>query len=229
MDKKEKRLINLLQDVYATQESEIQCDAASTQMIQSAQRQLTDKASQQQFPELWHHFTVCSDCWHEYKMLFDMIHLEETDQLELPQTIPPLPDRNNSPRWSMQEVITRIFPGFSPNLAVNPVRSWGEQDFRPVEVTLDDQFSLELSIGIHEANAELRDLSGYVHTDDEQQEVKLEGISIWLLAGDEGPVIQEETLDDLSEFVFFGIAPGQYALRFQMAKNDFVVSAINVP
>ena len=107
MKEEEKRLIKMLQDVFATEEDEIQCDAASIQMIQSAEAQLSDEASQKRFPELWRHFRVCSDCRREYRMLNDMIHLEETGQLEL-------------------------------------------------------------DVGIHEANGDLRDLFGSILIDDEQ-------------------------------------------------------------
>jgi hypothetical protein len=228
MNEEEKRLTKMLEDVFATQESEIYCDAASTQMIQSAQMQLSDEKSQQRFPELWHHFRVCSDCQEEYRMMHDMIHLEETGQLEYPQVIPPVPDRQHSPRWSLQDAISRIFPGFPPSLASALAR--GEDlGVEPAEIALEDQVRLELDVGIHETNQDLRDLFGNVLTDNERLEARLEGTPIWLQLEADGPIIQEEALDEFGDFSFTGIAPGQYALRLQITGKMFIVSDINVP
>lgn len=230
MNSEEQRLINMLQDVFATQENEIQCEAASTQMIQSAQAQLSDEVSQQRFPQLWQHFRVCSDCQREYRMMQDMIHLEETGQLEYPQSVPPVPTRNQSPRWSLKDVISRIFPGFSPTLAPDPTRSnavtSGEElNFEPVEISLDDQLSLEFSVDVSSTDSQLRNLYGIVDKDGET----FEGSPVWLHEGNDGPVVQETALDMFGDFSLMSITPGQYALRLKIERKTYVVLNIALP
>lgn len=226
MTNEKKRLVRMVHDIFTTQEDEIQCDAASTQMVLATEAKLSEEESQKRFPQLWRHFRVCSDCLHEYRMLQDMIHLEETGQLDYPEVVPPVPKRNQPADWSppnVIDVISRIFPGFSPSLV--PALTRGDAiDIEPVEMDMDDQVRLALSVDIHEAEPDLRDLFGTIVKEDES----LAGSPVQLQLEKEGPVIQETALDESGDFYFSAMKTGQYTLRFQVGEQVYTVSNIDL-
>jgi hypothetical protein len=88
MHKKQGSLARLVQDMFETQDEEIQCEEAGVLIGRSADALLSDEDSQKQYPALWRHFHFCSNCAEEYALAMELARLEAAGQLEQPTLAP---------------------------------------------------------------------------------------------------------------------------------------------
>jgi hypothetical protein len=223
---KQKGIVHLLQDVFATKDHEIHCDQTTILMARSIHEQLSEDEGRRQYPELWHHFHFCPNCAQEYQMLGELVRLEANQQLVHPWHIPLPPDEGKPARWGFpNNVIQTLFPGFSFALATDArlVR----QEREVVEVSLaQSSVLIEFDVASHGDEAQLYDLFCYVSVTDEALCDYVDGALVWVQLGDDGPAIQEKALDELGEVTFARLPAGKYALRLQLAGQTYAVTGI---
>lgn len=246
-----KGLSRLLKDIYATDIREIQCNKAMEKTVNSVYASLSEEQSRQQYPYLWLHFRFCPHCRQEYQMLRDLVEMEKSGQLEYPTHIPPPPDQGKPARWPFpKNVIPLLFPGFSFALSkpaaasrardreFHPVRRHARRrEFEPVDVSLAQQSTslsspavqIEFDLAAKGDETQLYELSCAIKPTDEALKDNVDGALAWLQLGDEGPAIQEKALNDFGYVTFTDLQAGQYALRFQLAKQTYGVTGIVLP
>lgn len=223
-------LTSAVNRVFGTTGHEISCDAASIFMAQAVDARLSEESSQQQYPELWQHFQFCPDCAAEYEMLFDLAAAIDVETATA-VNIPPRPKtETNTLRQQIQQTFQAIFPGFVPQVAAALTRG-DDLAFEPVELTIDNQLTLELDVGVNEDDPTLRDL--YCHLSARTREIEnaLEGSTASLsLEADDISILQEESISQLGDVSFTGLtAVTTYILRFQLANNLYEISGIQMP
>ncbi|MCP5094060.1 MAG: hypothetical protein GY943_00755 [Chloroflexi bacterium] len=230
MNKRNKKISNLVTDIFETQADEIQCDEAGNQMARAVYANLGDDGTRQTFARLWHHLKVCSNCAQEFSLLQEVVTAETAVSSTPPPQTPPVPDNGRFPRLStLKNAISIQFPGFSAQLGHALTRG-EEMLVAPTAVPFPHTpITLELDVAINETNPQQRDLFLTIIANEINLRNQLEGASIWLQLGDEGPITQEQTLDELGDTAFSNLRPGRYALRLTLAKQHFVVSNITLP
>lgn len=229
MTGKEQDISKFLQDIFAANDEEIQCSEAGTQMIQSANADLTQEASQARYPALWQHFRVCSDCAREYDLLLALTNLEATGKLEQPAHIPPPPDEGKPALWRRAKAaVTAVFPGFTPELAAAVTRGH-DPLFAPITVSVwNERLFVEFDVALHENDQQYRDLYITMTSEDEGLANLLDGIPLWLQVNDEGPAVYQEILLE-ADAVFRHVSPGTYTLRWQVAGQECAVTNVDLP
>lgn len=236
MDHEQQQLAKLVTDIYATDPTEIHCETAGDLMVLSAEADLTEAESRQQYPALWRHFQVCADCRREYQMMVDLIQLERSTQMATLPVVPPAPmPTNNRSFWqAVGETMQTVFGGFDSALpaAVSRGESLGVE---PVTVLLADGLTtVEVDVEANERDAEQRDLFCHVErvdpaTGDPVDESALEATPIWLQVGDDGPILAEQALDDFGDTFFTALAPGGYTLWLRLRGQVYAVHRLLIP
>jgi hypothetical protein len=225
----QERFSRLVRHIYTTQSDEIQCDQAADLMVLSTAALLSGEESRQQYPALWRHLERCVDCAAEYRMLLELTQMDVEGALPPAVAIPPVPAREQraSVQW-LQDALTVLFPGFSPALSSALAR--GETlGLEPVLMPLSGNISLELDVDRNATDPSHRDLFCRVEAADPALLLDLEGTPLWLQVEDEGPVVQEQVLDDLGGAIFSALQPGVYNLYLQMNRQVYVVRALVLP
>ena len=230
MEEKETNpLRKLLDDVQATTVNELQCDQAEILMAQSTHDGLSEEASKRQYPLLWQHFQFCPDCAEEYQMLVALTEMERSGELQRPLQIPPIPDgRKTSLLNKIKETLTQQFPGFQPAVAIAVQRGGGSLEMEPVEVGLDDDYAILFDLTSDEEDAAYRHLYGTLLVENDELLTACEGNPVWLQLMD-GKVIQEKSINELGDFVFSHINPGNYQIRLGFSSHEFIITDISVP
>ena len=178
MKEQEKALRKLVEDIYTTQELEIQCEEAGIQMVLSADAQLADEASRRQYPALWHHMRFCSDCRSEYEVLGELARLEAEGRLVRPARIP-RPPSLEPPASRLKNIVSALFPGFS--LAPAALQRSLAMGSKPVTVILGaGELTVDISVAASEAAPESRDVFCAVTAAHEALSAAIEGAIAWL-------------------------------------------------
>ncbi len=100
MNESQEAEIRMLKRVLATRDDEIDCERAEILADICAAQLLSDDESRQRYPDLWHHFYVCRDCFVDYRELLNSAQREVTGELIQPTVIPPVPtSKTNLPNW----------------------------------------------------------------------------------------------------------------------------------
>jgi hypothetical protein len=236
-------LTRLVQDVFMTESDEIQCEAASVQMILCAEALLSNAEAQRQYPDLWRHFHFCTNCAEEYELLMELAQQETAGQLERPAKIPALPSKDPSPMrgvqtpakdslpvWEqIQEAFKARFPGFRSELAGGLTRGL-PADMELVEVTLaEGQITVELGVDNSENNPTLRRLFCIIQAADSKLAARFDGSLVWLQAEGEDAVSQEQTLNELGDATFDEVRPGPYTLGLHLADQVYTIENVVIP
>ncbi len=234
MSKEYNELRRLVNNIYVAQDDDIQCDKATTLMMQSAEATLPDEISRKQFPALWSHFEVCADCVREYTMLVRLAQLEAAAQLPQLKQFPPPPSKDHGRKWAtVKDTIAKTMTGFAamPEWAFRQHKGVPQgTGFEPVIIELEtEKAQIELIADMNTLNHENYDLICTVEILDAAWNVFLEGTPIQLQQGVDGPIIQEETLDELGELAFANLAAGEYTLRLSLGGREYAVTNINLP
>lgn len=231
MNKSDRNMNRLLQDIWATEEGEIACDAAAILMARAAAVPLSDELARRQYPELFHHFRFCSACAAEYKMLMELAGALVANELTTPASLPPLPAPGQPTIWQYaHDAIIALFPSFSPSLAQQVLRGGDTLNFDPVAVILaEGAIQVDFDLEVDEGNPALRQLHGTVFVTNTEVQAKLEESPVWLQVGSEGPAIHTSRLNDLGDFTFNHLLPGQYSLRLHLAGQEYIITHINIP
>lgn len=227
-------LFRLINDIYMSQEDDIGfgCDAAAASMERCAEGLLSDEGSRAQYPKLWRHFHFCQDCADEYQMLMDIALLEAAGGLIKAKSLPPIPteQRTGFSSWfqDAKEAISALFTGFTMQPAT--VRRSTTLMVEPVEIELDEgNLILTFDVTANSKETQLRDMHCFVETEDEALEEILEFAPVWLQKGPDGPVIQEQALNDTGDVTFSFLSPGHYTFRLYLAKQEYVVENLVLP
>lgn len=222
----------LVEDIFNTQDDEIQCDEARILIARCTQVLLTADESRCQYPALWHHFRFCPDCAEEYGLAMELARQEEDGQLQRPAHIPPLPDKDSSSiRDWVASVVVTAFPGFPPLSTGAGALVRGEASIaEPVDVILSESvLCLTLDVVVNEWDNDLRDLFCTISSIDQAPYATMEGVPVWLLLGGEGPPVSEQALDELGDVAFPRLRPGLYALRLDLEGQAYIVTDIELP
>lgn len=232
MSDKQKPITHLVRDIFITQDNEIQCEQAQIQIVRSLQGAalLSEEASRQQFPLLWHHFRFCPHCARDYKMFRELTRADAAGMLDYPTHVPSRPDLNDASIWSRaKDAISALFPGFAPTMSLTLQRG-ASLDIEPTEVLLNDgEVSVSFDLEVHENDPARRDLFCTVVSQEEALEENLEGCLICLQLGYKGPVVHEEALDLFGEVTFSAVQPGRYTWQLNLAGQVYAVLGLELP
>lgn len=228
MDETERNLRRLIDDIFTTEEDELSCDRALVSMAQSVDMGLDENASRRRFPALWHHFRFCPDCAAEYEMLLSLVQAESEQLLPATLAIPPRPGGKQPTHWRFEHsAITALFSGFSFSQAATRLRSEeGERKAPPINM---GPLVIQLGVAPNEEHSGSYDVFCTVTTSDDALLVLLMGTSVWLQQGEEGPVVQEQQLDEFGETHFVTVLPGRYTVRLQIADQTYGLYRVDVP
>lgn len=228
MDETERSLRRLMEDIFITEQDELYCDRALAYMAQSVDMGLDETASRRRFPALWHHFRFCPDCIVEYDMLLALAHADSEQILPTTLKIPPRPGSKQPTRWLFDhKAITARFPGFGLSQAAPHFRGEeGERHSLPIHL---GALLIQLGVTSDEAQPDRYDIFCTIATSDDSLAAMLIGISVWLQQGEEGPVVQEQQLDEFGETHFAAVLPGRYTVRLQVADQTYGLHQVDVP
>lgn len=225
-------VFRLVHDIYAVQDDDIACDEAAIQMDRSTEELLSDEQSRLQFPLLWRHFRLCQDCMEEYQMLIEIARLEAAGGLKKPDKIPPRP-REVQPLfdWShLKDAITALFSGFTMPLQPAAVLRNTALTFEPVELELDDgNLIMTFDLVSNSTDSQLWDLHCWVESEEEAVEEMFEFAPVWLQRGAEGPVVQEQALNELGDVIFSFLSPDHYTFGLYLAGQEYIVHNLVLP
>jgi hypothetical protein len=222
----ETTLRRLVGDIFATRDDEVQCREAANLIARCSDALLTDAEVRQRYPQLWHHFTLCSDCAREYLAVMALARNEAEDHLSQINPTPPVPAETEAPLQETEGTHALLFVGFSPAAAAAVTRG-EEQVVEPVTVTFpDDDVRITLDVAPAAVDPQHRDLYCTVAT---PEGYTPEGASIWLQTSEQQTVVAEQTLDDLGDALFEAIAPGTYDLRLYLAGKEYRIAQIDIP
>lgn len=226
MTKQTNNLNRLVQDIFATQTDEIQCDAAAVEMVRASTQPLSAEELQTQYPRLAQHLQFCIDCAQEYELLRDVRADEAAGELTIPQTVPPVPDDMPSLWRQIQDKITAVFSGFSEAAPLALSRG-SRLGIDPVDVELDDgNITVTIDVDVSEQDATLRNLFITIMP---VTDMPLVGITAVLIRAANHHIIAETTLDELGDGAFLEIPPGQYELLWQTAAHTYVIEDLVLP
>lgn len=216
------------QDIFATDQNEIQCDEAMTQMVLAANSDLDEADLAQQFGGLLHHLHLCANCAAEFALLQEVT---AADQAELNEIVAPAPPENGRfPIWQLAKNALRLeFPGFAPTLGAALTRGEAFGTEPAVLELPNSSLTVEFDVGIDETNAERRELLITIFADDPDVQEGLEGSSLWLYRSPAEPVIQEQTVNPLGDVMFKELMPDTYTLRLNLVEQQVAISSIVVP
>jgi hypothetical protein len=230
MNTEETKLGRLVEDVFATLDTEIQCQEAENLIARCSDALLNDEDTILQYPQLQQHLALCPDCAEEYRAVIALARAEAENRLaQIPQ-IPPVPVEKESKIGSnIEAVLSSLFRGFSSKTATAVMR--GEEsivepvtiDFPEgnIEITLDAAPSLSYP--------DCRDLYCTITTEDDTLSQHIEGASIWLQTSEGRKVTAEKTLDELGDALFESLPTGVYDLRLFLARKEYRINRIEVP
>ncbi len=226
----EKNIKQLVQDIFATRDGEIQCRKACILIARCSDALLSDNEAKRQHPQLWHHLGLCPDCAEEYRAVMALARAEATDRLSQTRPVPPVPDEKELRMWQKVETtISVLFSGFSSSMAAAVTRG-EERIFEPVTVEFpEDGVTVTLDVAPASSNPQRRDLYCTVILEGNLWNEQLEGAPIWLQTSSHQVVIAERALDELGDALFDGLAPGTYDLRLFLAGREHRIHQIEVP
>lgn len=219
----DKRRLRLIDDIYATSASEIQCEEARNQMAQCAGRRLIDEAARREYPALFQHFRFCSDCEAEFSMLLELLRLEESGQGQELARIPPRPDASgeSSLREALQPLRRLVEAVFTPMaLQGTAVRGAIYQYQTP-------QFVLNLRSNKTTAKARTWTLYGMVQTADGQAFTEVDDITLTTLTEPDA-ASQHAGVEEDGSFVFKGLEAGRYRLALLTPEEEVVIRSFEV-
>ena len=223
-------IVNLVEDIFATQANELYCDDVNELMVLCAEELLDDNLASQRYPALFQHFHFCPDCRAEYKMLSQLGSMEQSHQLQRPAFVPAMPALSgfaNEP-WS-QRAFSMLFPGFTPSLAGATLRGSAKLNFEPVVVHLGEQGEIEVELELQASStfADLRTL--YCTISFHEPLTTLDGARIWLETAGNASHWQEQSLDDLAEVIFEELPKAIYTLHLHLPERAFAIQSIEIP
>ena len=225
-----KNLIKAMDRVYSAEQSDITCQAAAVFMAQIVDQDSREQGLElsAQFPELFRHLKVCTDCAAEYQILLSFAEAV-ADESGSPITVPARPDRKNLFETALAAVDKLInFPGFG-RLATGPVRG-GNLDVAPAEIDLGGGFLLEIDLALNPKNSALRDIFVSVQAGDEMSDIELEGVSVSLAEVGEHEQIATAMLDRYGEALLPAVAPDIfYFLQIELNSIVSRVQYIKLP
>jgi hypothetical protein len=223
------QLQKFLDDIFSTEINEIQCDQAGSMMAKSTHDGLSETESQRQYPLLWRHFQFCPDCAEEYRMLDELTELERSGRLNQPFHIPVVPDsKKTSFLNQIKEIFSIEFPGFQRDTVLAIQRGSGSLQMEPVEIVLGGEYTVQFDVTADEEDTSYRHLFGTLLTEDVDIMTASEGCSVWLQL-DDNVILQEEVIEELGDFSFSHIKPGDYLIRLLLPDKEYVISGISVP
>lgn len=226
MTKQTDKLNRLVQDVFATQTDEIQCEAAAVEMVRASTRPLAAEELQAQYPRLAHHLQFCANCAQEYELLRAVMADEAAGELTIPLAIPPVPNELPSLWRQIQDKVTAVFGGFSDTAPLALSRG-SRLGIDPVDVDLDDgNVTVTIDVDVSEQDESLRNLFITIMP---LTEMQLEGVTAALIRAANHHIIAETTLDELGDGAFLEIPPGQYELLWQTAAHTYVIEDLILP
>lgn len=223
------QLTRLVEDIFATRGDEVHGDTVEAQMILATEAQLADSDSQQRYPAMWHHFRFDPDAEREYRMMMELVQMEAAGELAQPARIPAPPPKDDFGfGQQIRNAVSAVFAGFAPATASALTR--GESmGVEPVEIEFaDGAFVIEVDVDIAESSPELRDLFCRVMIDDELAN-QLEAAPILLQTGAGGPILQEESLDELGDATFTNVEPGSYTIHLQLTDQQYTIENVTIP
>ena len=227
MSNNKNEVTRLVNDTFATNESEIQCDEAVFQMAKAASLDINQAGMQQQFSSLLLHLQFCSNCEGEFDLLQELAQSTQSDKAT---PTPSVPNNGRFPILQLaKEALKLQFPGFAPVLGQALTRG-EELGFEPTAVSLpNSSITLEFDVGVSEESHEQRDLFITLFHEEVAHQDLGEGSVLWLHQDINGPVIQEQSFDELGDLSFTNLPPGTYFLQLQIQSQHVTISAINLP
>lgn len=234
MSDNQQQLPKLIEHISITEDMEIDCSQAATQMEQIAAANLSEAQSRHAYPDLWHHFQFCPDCRAEYEMLVALAQAYHANELTAAAALPTIPGQTDSLLQRLQRAVDFLFGGFetavfSTDTSAALRRSHrGELFGDPVEIELDDDLLIIFDVKINEAEPTLSDLFCTVETADLADPAALEGFAAWLLEDDK-TVLSEQSLDISGDVLFSQLIPGAYTLLLHINGRDYVINNLIVP
>ncbi len=219
-------LARLARDVRDTTEYEISEQEAQTQMLLAAEAGLPEEQARRQFPDLWQYFRFHPDAREEYDILVETLALEASGGIVRPRSIPPAPDAVSL--WAqLKDAITHLFPAAGLSSGV-PALARGDE-LRAAVVELDNGYRLTVRMSVSDADPQQRRLDLTVSANDPAAAAMLEGSSVWLQVGHDGPTLREALLDDAAYVALDRVAPGNYTVRLLLGGQHFAVTDVDVP
>lgn len=209
-----------------TGDYEISEEEAQTQMLLAAESGLSEEQARRQFPDLWQYFRFHPDAHEQYDILLETLALEASGGIVRPRSIPPAPDAVSM--WAqVKDVITRLLPAFEfPQPALARARG---DELRAAVVELADGYRLTVRISVSDVDEAQRRLDLTASADDPAAADMLEGSSVWLQVGGDGPTLREELLDDSAYVGLDRVVPGNYTIRLLLGGWHFAVTGVDVP
>ena len=228
MNNEWKRLPQLIEDIFETQTTELGCMDATAIIARLAAGNTPVEQARDTYPQLWHHFGVCSDCREEYGMVMSLAQELAAGELTAPKTLPSMPSENQSMIGKrVENAISALFPQFAPPLSGALGTSRGGELGEPVEFTLGDVLIIaDANVNIDDSSK--RDLLLTLEDNAAQAPSPFEGMAIWLLNQNHA-VLQEQSVDASGDAAFFHLDPGSYLVLFNHEGKDFVVNGVIVP
>jgi len=219
----------MLDDIFATRDDELYCDAAQTLIARISDACLSDLEARQLYPELWHHFRFCVDCATEYALVQELTQREAAGQLRKPAHIHPRPVYFPTLTERLQNLRQRVFPGFTPNVVAAVTRG-----LEPTEIGCDillepGELTLTLDLLPNPDGATYRDLYGTLASDTSTQTAEWEGAILWLVDATSENVLQERTLNELGEVTFEALRPGTYQLYLLLRGQTYQITDLTLP
>lgn len=243
-------VIKLLNDIFATRPDEIQCDQVADEIVQCADRRLTDDEARERHPAMYHHFRYCEECANEYAMVMDFVRQDAAGLVLRPVQIPPLPAYGAPAAVQISE--RRLADGQSTDVdesglmtAVRRIANWlsdaltppmqlalvrGRQlGDRPVTAAMEGgEVTLTLILKAEPASPHTRRLDCIVETMSAKLEAALDSAPIQLVNEEDGKIVQDQLLNEVGDATFTGIAPGVYALQWSLAGQDYRASELEI-
>lgn len=233
-----------LDDIFATQPHEIDCDEAEIAIANCAASGLSDEEARRRHRDLFTHFRFCSDCAEEYQMVTTYMRQKAAGQIKQPARIPPVPKlfpvvASVPPPSILDEIGRRIFGPIREGIdqvadAMTPRNLAGA--FRSIALSAErkaipmegGEVTAIPSVKPETEEPELRRLLCTIKTTNPDLKAKLASASIWVTKEGDDTTLQEHDLNKFGEVTFTKLSPGTYSLHWLLADREFVLPGLEI-
>lgn len=237
-------VVQFLDDIFATQPHEIDCDEAEIEIANCAAAGLSDEEARRRHGDLFTHFRFCSDCAEEYQMVTTYMRQKAAGQIKQPARVPRVPNLTpiapDKPRpvspdrpeigilGPIREGIQQIAEAMAPLNLAGAFRGIALSSER-VQVPMEGgEVTAILSVKPEPEEPELRRLLCMIKTTKPDLKAKLASTSIGLTKGEDDITLQEHDLNKFGDVTFTKLAPGTYSLHWLLADREFVLPGLEI-